>query len=36
LAIRVGPERESKASHRLADVDAVVVWLQSLLTESPA
>jgi trehalose 6-phosphate phosphatase len=36
LAIRVGPERESHASHRLADVDAVVAWLDRLLMESPA
>ena len=36
LAIQVGPERQSQASHRLADVDAVFAWLQSLLMENPA
>jgi len=36
LSIQVGTERESQASHRLADVDAVFAWLQSLLMETPA
>lgn len=31
LGVLVGPQRHSAASHRLADVDAVLAWLESAL-----
>ena len=36
FGILVGPERETKAQYRLADVDAVIHWLQTFVTEPAA
>jgi trehalose 6-phosphate phosphatase len=36
FGIRVGPERDTKARYRLANVDAVIAWLQTLIMESTA
>jgi trehalose 6-phosphate phosphatase len=36
FGVQVGPERETKAHYRLADVEAVFAWLKTLAMESAA